>query len=168
MSMAERANAKSGTVQTPTAGTQEKPPPPTTTGGNTGGSSTSSPPPSKPTQAKLTQSDFHATPDKPYIAATDSGYKVFPQSRFGVNVPSYGSTAGYRTVMGPEIQGPDGKKVGVWDEKGQKWVQDGGKGAAVEELKGIKPDPAWSQTSVQQPGMPSSEVFDKPPKSNAS
>ena len=153
--MAERANAQSGTGQTgPT--TLDNPAPTDKPGGST-----------QEKKSKIpTAADFHPTPNQPYVAATDSGYKVYANQNFTTKSQAGGGYGGSHS--GLKLVGPDGKTLGYHSDqfKGG-WIHPGGIGYA-DDLKGLKPDPAWSgetQTTVAQPGMPGSEVFDKPPNS---
>jgi hypothetical protein len=122
--MGEKANATSNSSQTTTTSTQTKPP-------------------ARLTQEKMppipVASDFHVTRDKPYPAATDSGYKIYKEKTVPLKHQD-GQLAG-RVLTGPVLVAPDGQALGVWSEDIQKWVNPDGKGPV--DMGGLKPDPEW-------------------------
>jgi hypothetical protein len=93
--VAERANAVSGSVQTGTSTTQEKP----ASTQEKPASTQEKPLPATPTKPTMfSPEDLHLTPGEAYAAATDSGYKVYLGDE---NHESY-------------IEGPDGKNLAGW------------------------------------------------------
>ena len=162
--MAERANAVSGTVQTGTSATQDKPAStqekPAATQEKPG-SSQAKPAAPQPTSTGLpTTGDFQITPTQPWVAETGSGYKLYPGGSVhldpGIVDGIYGPSGARYTLTGP-----DGTPIGYYrSEVG--WIRPDGHGLA-KELSGIKPDPTWqtneglTPTKVAPPSLPTDE-----------